>query len=781
MAIYHCSLRIFSRAEGHSAVAAAAYRAGTVLKDRRTGKIHRYGKRKGVLDAFILAPSSAPQNLLDRAELWNAAEGAETRKNSRVAREIILALPHELAPARREALCRDMALWLVSRYGVAVDTAIHSPVQGDGHDGRNHHAHLLFTTRELGPEGLGKKTRILDDKEKGPKEIELIREVWETLANDALQQAGLEGVKIDRRTLEEQGIDRVPQTHVGKAANHAGEERADKLKSHFAARSEGQAEGEDGGDEESEGSGKTGKTGKAGSGDKTLALKSETKEDRKGRTIDYKVIDQNRTRLDFNEEIKKLNERRAAFADIPIEEQIAHVEKLTGLLESRQDHLKTLLSKSTLPRLLIKKIETIVTSFKETLFIRDRYKSEFRFTAAEKEFRDERQAARYGRLYRAGLHEQIREMKANLDRLEQKQREYQSFKSFIDKIEDEIKKQPQVVFEQSVKASPPKAITNEEYSLKLNLKAQMLRDFIPAEFKPDQKPEPPTVKTEFKTGQPSPTLYLKDQKPSVGQQTPKIINPQPEHPAAFNSKTIIEKPAQERATQTLVLNFQAKVAVPAAPKPDKPVTPDWKQPMPVRIAALDKAIQERQGKSITVPDIQSPKTTAEPSERKNWFIPATEKTQPLQKLIDKTIAENKKAETKASPVREQFRKPQAPPEPVAKTTNEKEIEKVKQEAQEARNRVPPQYRAEPYEEQPKHKPESVIEENSFKAEFATEAKDKPPSAEEAPHEIKQPEIPEETPKPRMSKNFNAASFNGVEPPAPETPEEDFNEEASPDL
>ncbi|MBK9562683.1 MAG: MobA/MobL family protein [Micavibrio sp.] len=80
MAIYHCSLRIFSRSEGHSAVAAAAYRAGAVLKDQRTGRIHRYGKRKGVLDAFILAPPSTPQNLLDRAVLWNAAEEAETRK-----------------------------------------------------------------------------------------------------------------------------------------------------------------------------------------------------------------------------------------------------------------------------------------------------------------------------------------------------------------------------------------------------------------------------------------------------------------------------------------------------------------------------------------------------------------------------------------------------------------------------------------------------------------------------------------------------------------------------
>ena len=63
-----------------------------------------------MIGAFILAPPSAPQNLLGRALLWNTAEKAETRKNSRVAREVILALPHELSDADRHSLCRDMAL-----------------------------------------------------------------------------------------------------------------------------------------------------------------------------------------------------------------------------------------------------------------------------------------------------------------------------------------------------------------------------------------------------------------------------------------------------------------------------------------------------------------------------------------------------------------------------------------------------------------------------------------------------------------------------------------------
>ena len=127
LAIYHCSLRVFSRSDGHSAVAAAAYRAGAVLHDERRGFTHRYHNRKGVVASFILTPPQAPETTRDRVALWNAVEAAETRKNSRVAREIILALPHELPAPARAALARDMALWLVERYSVAVDTSLHRP------------------------------------------------------------------------------------------------------------------------------------------------------------------------------------------------------------------------------------------------------------------------------------------------------------------------------------------------------------------------------------------------------------------------------------------------------------------------------------------------------------------------------------------------------------------------------------------------------------------------------------------------------------------------------
>lgn len=271
MAIYHCSVRVFSRAEGHSAVAAAAYRAGAILHDERRGFTHRYHQRTGVVEAFIMAPAFAPELTRDRALLWNAAEAAETRKNARVAREVILALPHELDLAGRKILARDMAAYLVEHYRVAVDVALHSPPSDhnggkDGHDPRNHHAHLLFTTREVTKEGLGKKTRILDDKEHGPQEIEAIRAVWEALANAALEQAGLEA-RIDRRTLMDQGIDRIPEIHIGPEGKAGAGERATRHKD---------TDQEDDGEEDSSSSSSSG--GSGSSGGQSLSPSSEDDE-----------------------------------------------------------------------------------------------------------------------------------------------------------------------------------------------------------------------------------------------------------------------------------------------------------------------------------------------------------------------------------------------------------------------------------------------------------------------------------------------------------------------
>ena len=165
MAIYHLSVKTISRSAGRSATAAAAYRAGVEITDKRTGEIHDYRRKGGVESAAVILPDNAPDWAHDRAQLWNAAEQAEKRKNSTVAREFEIALPAELSPAERELLAHDFTRELVARHGVAADVAIHAP--GKEGDNRNHHAHILLTTRRLGPDGFGEKTRELDDQKTG--------------------------------------------------------------------------------------------------------------------------------------------------------------------------------------------------------------------------------------------------------------------------------------------------------------------------------------------------------------------------------------------------------------------------------------------------------------------------------------------------------------------------------------------------------------------------------------------------------------------------------------
>ncbi len=490
MAIYHCSLRVFSRGNGDSAVAAAAYRAGAVIHDERAGHTHRYQNRKGVVSSFIVAPADAPDSTYTRALLWNAAERAETRKNSRVAREVILALPHELPAPAREALIRDMAGWLVERYRVAVDGALHSPVPGDGHDPRNHHAHLLFTTREITKDGLGAKTRVLDDKEKGPHEIELIRKVWETLANDALQRAGFEETQIDRRTLEDQGIDRIPQIHIGPEGKAADKKRK---------------EDDTDDDGEDEGEGKQGSQS-SGSGDKSPApapakeQERETREDtEKDRRIDYQAIDQNRTRAELVEEIKQLNAERAQWPDIPLVEQIKAIEKEMTRLDKRVHHFETLYSKTSLSSVIKKSIVEIVRFAKELLFTRILHRQALNLSGQEYQTRMVRQNFRYGRSYRVGIHDQIQTMRTRLHILEDMQASYTKYKAFVNSIEKAIAKSPAIQFAEKPQA---KTITTQESTIKLILKADLLREGIPEQFKQTKDKNAPSITKVFNAQNP---------------------------------------------------------------------------------------------------------------------------------------------------------------------------------------------------------------------------------------------------------------------------------------
>ena len=220
MASYHCSVKPVSRGAGRSGTASAAYRAGVYLKDERTGEVHDYTRKQGVEHTELVFPSGVN---MSREELWNAAEGAEKRKDARIAREFELALPAELTKEQRRVLAMGFARHLVAQYGVAADVALHEPNRKG--DQRNHHAHILITTRQLSAQGLGNKTDLEQEdkalraqkKKTGRQQIETLRAEWAAQCNLALQRAGSHE-RVSHKSLKAQGIEREPTSHLGPVA-----------------------------------------------------------------------------------------------------------------------------------------------------------------------------------------------------------------------------------------------------------------------------------------------------------------------------------------------------------------------------------------------------------------------------------------------------------------------------------------------------------------------------------------------------------------------------------
>jgi len=218
MAIFHLDVKTFGRArgkEGSSATSAAAYRSGERIRDERTGRTHDHSQRQDVLHKEIVVPSRFSESDMswaqDRATLWNAAETAEARKDARVAREYVVGLPVELTPEQRLRLVREFSQSISDRYQNAVDIAIHAPRPES--DPRNFHAHLLTTTREISPDGIGLKTtldvsstiRQMRGLEPVGNEYLWVRERWAAATNEALREAGL-AVRVDHRSCEDRGV-----------------------------------------------------------------------------------------------------------------------------------------------------------------------------------------------------------------------------------------------------------------------------------------------------------------------------------------------------------------------------------------------------------------------------------------------------------------------------------------------------------------------------------------------------------------------------------------------
>ena len=175
MAIYHFSVKAISRADGRSAIAAAAYRSGEKLIDQKQQQEQDYTRKTGVEFKKIYAPDNAKAELLDRQSLWNIVEKVENRKNSVLAREFEIAFPQELNAEQRQQLLDDLCKKIVERHNVIVDAVIHAPHTRGGSDERNYHAHILFTSRQLDKDtGEFSKNKFRDfNKRNHPKQLQL--------------------------------------------------------------------------------------------------------------------------------------------------------------------------------------------------------------------------------------------------------------------------------------------------------------------------------------------------------------------------------------------------------------------------------------------------------------------------------------------------------------------------------------------------------------------------------------------------------------------------------
>lgn len=227
MAIYHFSAQTINRTAGRSATAAAAYRAGEEIADKRQGLIHDYTRKGGVLHSEIMAPSNAPPWASDRGSLWNEVEHSEKRKDAQVAREIVVAIPHELNENQRIELVRGFAKSQFVDRGMIADMNFHAP--DDGGDHRNFHAHIMLTMRDVSLDGFGNKNRSWNDTAL----LQGWREEWQNHVNRSLEAAGSDA-RVDHRSLKDQRaealengdlnraeeLDREPQIHLGPKTTH---------------------------------------------------------------------------------------------------------------------------------------------------------------------------------------------------------------------------------------------------------------------------------------------------------------------------------------------------------------------------------------------------------------------------------------------------------------------------------------------------------------------------------------------------------------------------------
>ena len=232
----HFDIKIVQRSNRQSAVASAAYQSGERLFSEYDQKQKYYSHKSEIVHTEIMLPPHAPPEYADRNTLWNAAEAVEKQWNSQLARRLIIAIPRELPPEQYAGLIRDYCREQFISKGMIADFAIHD--KGTG----NPHAHILLTMRALDEsgrwlpksrkvydlDGNGERIRLPSGRWKSHKEDtvdwndqkngKLWRQGWQDTANHYLEAAG-RPERLDLRSYQEQGIDKIPTVHMGAAVS----------------------------------------------------------------------------------------------------------------------------------------------------------------------------------------------------------------------------------------------------------------------------------------------------------------------------------------------------------------------------------------------------------------------------------------------------------------------------------------------------------------------------------------------------------------------------------
>jgi len=199
---------IFNRKAGHNLIAGVAYRLGIKLTDWNTGIAHDFTRKSGIIHRAIFLPRQTKYKSLE--ELLADGERKERQSNSRVGRELLVAIPHELPQEQQIDLAKEFALEVQKRYGCAVIMSLHQADRNG--DQRNVHAHIVMTTREIGEDGyLGAKIHQMDKRG----EIDELKKLWEQTANKYLSP---EGKHIKFESNLDKG--KYPSLHLGRKATN---------------------------------------------------------------------------------------------------------------------------------------------------------------------------------------------------------------------------------------------------------------------------------------------------------------------------------------------------------------------------------------------------------------------------------------------------------------------------------------------------------------------------------------------------------------------------------